>query len=137
MEPAVCNGAGLLHRAHDGEVPTGTPGEDDTGDKAVLQWLHAVAGRIQSAPPATNAFPTGVPTRLAAVDDNYEDPLFDEAVEIVRQWRHCSAYNLKQQLKISHGRASGLVRQMERAGVLSAPDEVGNRKVLKSPDQED
>jgi hypothetical protein len=112
------------------------PGEEEAGDKAVLQRLHVVAGRIQRAPPA-DTFPTGVPARVAAVDDNHEDPLFDEAVEIVMQWRHFSTYNLKQQLKISHGRAAGLVQQMERAGVLSAPDEVGNRTVLKSPDQED
>jgi DNA segregation ATPase FtsK/SpoIIIE-like protein len=120
-----------------GEAAAGTPGRDEAGDKALLQRLHAVAGRIQSAAPASNAFPTGVPARLAAVDDNYENPLFDDAVEVVLQWQRSSVHNLKQQLKISYNRATQLLKQMERAGVLSAPDEVGNRKVLKSPDQED
>jgi len=120
-----------------GEVDPGSLGDGEADDKAVLQRLHVVAGRIQHTPPASNTFPTGVPARLAAADDNYEDPLFDDAAEVVLQWQRSSVHNLKQQLKISYNRATQLLKQMERAGVLSAPDEVGNRKVLKSPDQEE
>jgi S-DNA-T family DNA segregation ATPase FtsK/SpoIIIE len=58
------------------------------------------------------------------------DPLFADAVKIVRESGHGSIAELQRTLNIRYNRAARLVTEMERIGVVSAADERGHREVL-------
>lgn len=58
------------------------------------------------------------------------DPLYQQAVEIVKSSGGCSVSRIQRQLRISYNRAARLVETMEAAGVVSIMDASGNRNVL-------
>ena len=58
------------------------------------------------------------------------DPLYDEAVEVVIQTRRASISLVQRKLRIGYNRAARLVEEMESAGLVSAMDDTGARKVL-------
>lgn len=58
------------------------------------------------------------------------DPLYDQAVEAVVSSRRASISSVQRQLRIGYNRAARIVESMEAAGLVSAPDQMGNRKVL-------
>ena len=60
-----------------------------------------------------------------------EDPLFAEAVRIVRESGYSSVSDVQRRLNIHLNRAVRLVKEMERVGVVSAADEHGIREVLE------
>jgi len=59
-----------------------------------------------------------------------QDEYFGEAAEIVRQTGRASTSYLQRRLKIGYNRAARIMEELEDAGVVSAPDHTGNRKVL-------
>ncbi len=59
-----------------------------------------------------------------------DDPLFDEAVELVIRTQKASISSVQRQLRIGYNRAARLVEQMESNGLVSAPENNGNRTVL-------
>ncbi|MGD2081413.1 MAG: DNA translocase FtsK 4TM domain-containing protein [Chromatiales bacterium] len=61
------------------------------------------------------------------------DPLYDEAVRIVTETRRASISGVQRRLKIGYNRAARLIEEMERTGVVSAPEHNGNREVLAPP----
>ncbi|NOT14824.1 MAG: DNA translocase FtsK [Methylotenera sp.] len=63
------------------------------------------------------------------------DPLYDEAVAIVLKTRRASISAVQRQLRIGYNRAARLIEDMERAGLVSAMQNNGNREVL-APSQE-
>jgi S-DNA-T family DNA segregation ATPase FtsK/SpoIIIE len=67
------------------------------------------------------------------VDTEDQDPLFDEAVKIVTESRRASISGVQRRLKIGYNRAARLIEEMERTGVVSAPEHNGNREVLAPP----
>ena len=65
------------------------------------------------------------------------DALFDDAVRIVTESRRASISGVQRRLKIGYNRAARLIEEMERIGIVSAPDSRGSRQVLAPPPIED
>ncbi|SES96845.1 DNA translocase FtsK [Nitrosomonas marina] len=59
-----------------------------------------------------------------------QDPLYDEAVQIVVKTRRASISLVQRNLRIGYNRAARLIEEMERAGLVSAMQSNGNREVL-------
>ena len=60
-----------------------------------------------------------------------QDELFDQAVKFVLETRKTSISSLQRHLRVGYNRAANLIEAMEQAGVLSAPELGGARKILK------
>jgi hypothetical protein len=64
------------------------------------------------------------------------DPLYESAVAVVLQHRRASISLVHRHLRIGYNRASQLMDQMERGGIVSAMAPNGNRDILVSPDKQ-
>jgi S-DNA-T family DNA segregation ATPase FtsK/SpoIIIE len=62
--------------------------------------------------------------------DAENDPLYDQAVEIVLRTRRASISLVQRHLRIGYNRAARLIEQMERAGMVSPMQSNGNRDIL-------
>ena len=69
-------------------------------------------------------------------DTEDQDPLFDEAVQIVTETRRASISGVQRRLKIGYNRAARMIEEMERIGVVGAAETNGNREVLAPPPPE-
>ncbi|HXC39895.1 MAG TPA: DNA translocase FtsK, partial [Burkholderiales bacterium] len=58
------------------------------------------------------------------------DPLYDQACDIVLKTRRASISLVQRHLRIGYNRAARLIEQMEQAGMVSAMQSNGNREVL-------
>jgi len=67
---------------------------------------------------------------LAGEQGGENDPLYDQAVEIVLKTRRASISLVQRHLRIGYNRAARLIEQMEQAGMVSAMQSNGNRDVL-------
>jgi S-DNA-T family DNA segregation ATPase FtsK/SpoIIIE len=70
------------------------------------------------------------PRGSAAGDVEDQDPLFDEAVQIVIETRRASISGVQRRLKIGYNRAARMVEEMERIGLVGPAESNGNREVL-------
>jgi len=59
-----------------------------------------------------------------------QDPLFDEAVQIVVESRRASISGVQRRLKIGYNRAARMIEEMERIGIVGPAETNGNREVL-------
>ncbi len=59
-----------------------------------------------------------------------DDPMYDQAVEVVLKTRRPSISLVQRHLRIGYNRAARLIEQMERAGLVSAMNGAGSREVL-------
>ncbi len=66
---------------------------------------------------------------IAGAEDD-EKNLFDMAVDIVTRDGKASTSYLQRCLKIGYNRAANLIEQMEREGIITAPNHVGKRDIL-------
>lgn len=78
---------------------------------------------------------TGEPS--AGGEDGEEDPLYDQAVQIVTETRRASISGVQRRLKIGYNRAARLVESMEAAGIVSPLEANGTREVLAPPPPDD
>lgn len=62
-----------------------------------------------------------------------QDPLYDQAVQIVLDTRRASISNIQRRLRIGYNRAANIVEAMEIAGIVSTMDNNGSREVLMPP----
>ena len=65
--------------------------------------------------------------------DDEQDPLYDQAVEVVLKHRRPSISLVQRHLRIGYNRSARLIEQMERAGLVSAMGGSGSREVLVPP----
>jgi len=66
----------------------------------------------------------------ASSSNGEQDPLFDQAVEIVLKSRRASISLVQRHLRIGYNRSARIVEQMEIAGLVSAMSSSGGREVL-------
>jgi S-DNA-T family DNA segregation ATPase FtsK/SpoIIIE len=62
--------------------------------------------------------------------DGEEDPLFEQALDIVRQQGTASASMLQRRLRVGYNRAARLIERMEDDGIIGAADGIRGRPVL-------
>jgi len=93
-------------------------GEPDYIDTVLLDGGEAIPG-IDPEP------------RCGNVED--QDPLFDEAVQIVTETRRASISGVQRRLKIGYNRAARMIEEMERIGLVGSAESNGNREVLAPP----
>ena len=73
---------------------------------------------------------------LADTSDGEQDPLYDQAVQVVVESRRASVSGVQRRLKIGYNRAARIVEAMEAAGVVSAMQGNGSREVLAPPSRD-
>jgi len=95
-------------------------------------YYHGVLEETQSMGEGVVVGPTGLPEAQASSDPE-SDPLYDEAVRIVTESRRGSISGVQRRLKIGYNRAARLIEAMQAAGIVSAPEHNGDRKVLAPP----
>ena len=66
-----------------------------------------------------------------------QDPLYDQAVQMVAETRRASISYVQRRLKIGYNRAANMLEAMEFAGVVSPMETNGAREVLVPPPVED
>lgn len=96
-----------------GEVGLGVAGYHEGEEAAIAaatKWLEAKA----------------VPPSLAGKDD----PLYDDAVAVVRECGRGTIAGVQRKLRIGYNRAVRLVEAMEADGVLGPMDSLGRREVV-------
>ena len=59
-----------------------------------------------------------------------KDALYDQAVQIILETRRASISSIQRRLKIGYNRAARLMEDMEKAGLVSAMENNGNREIL-------
>lgn len=69
--------------------------------------------------------------------DGEQDPLYDQAVQIVTESQRASISGVQRRLKIGYNRAARIVEAMEAAGVVSSMQSNGSREVLAPPSRGD
>ena len=62
-----------------------------------------------------------------------DDPLYDQALEIVVQSSKASASYLQRRLKIGYNRAARLVEEMEERGIVGPANGAKPREVIHVP----
>jgi S-DNA-T family DNA segregation ATPase FtsK/SpoIIIE len=62
--------------------------------------------------------------------DGEEDPLFEQALSIVRQQGTASASMLQRRLRVGYNRAARLIERMEGEGIIGPADGIRGRPVL-------
>ena len=109
-----------VHQIVDHLKQSGTPEYDDD---------------ILSGPREVN---DALPTVLQGESDSPEDdPLYDQAVELVTKTRRVSISSVQRHLRVGYNRAARMVETMEAAGVVGPMETNGKREVLAPPPVED
>jgi S-DNA-T family DNA segregation ATPase FtsK/SpoIIIE len=65
--------------------------------------------------------------------DAEQDPLYDQAVQIVVETRKASISGVQRRLKIGYNRAARMVESMEQAGLVGPLQSNGSREILLPP----
>jgi S-DNA-T family DNA segregation ATPase FtsK/SpoIIIE len=76
--------------------------------------------------------PGGQGTEIEELDPE-EDPLYDEAVQLVTESRRASISSVQRKLRIGYNRAARMIESMEQAGVVSEMNSNGSREVIAPP----
>jgi len=78
---------------------------------------------------------SGMGEAVPGYEDSEQDPLYDQAVQVVIETRRASVSNIQRRLKIGYNRAARIVEAMEAAGLVSAMEHNGSREVLVPPNE--
>lgn len=86
------------------------------------------------------AQPSYVDNITEDVDDSFQskssekdkDKLYNDAVNVVLQYKRASTSFIQRKLQIGYNRAASIIEQMEEEGVISSANHVGKRNVLAS-----
>ncbi|KAB2899109.1 MAG: DUF87 domain-containing protein [Dokdonella sp.] len=118
---------------------------DDQEVHRVVDWLRQqgepdyIDGVLEEVQPLDNGKvidAAGLPQDAAEAEGGEDVQLYDRAVAIVTKTRRASISGVQRHLRIGYNRAARLIEQMERDGVVSAPEHNGNRSVLAPPPPE-
>jgi DNA segregation ATPase FtsK/SpoIIIE, S-DNA-T family len=113
-------GAGRLLRVHG-------PFVKDTEVERIVQFLKTQGEPtyIDSVTEDTEEF-----GGLAGSDEEGGNALYQQAVELVHREGKASTSFIQRHLQIGYNRAARLIDQMEKEGLISAPNHVGKREIL-------
>lgn len=96
--------------------------------------VHAIAEylRTQGKPDYVEEVTTSDEDQMFAEgdNDNGKDGLYNQAVAVVIRDNKVSTSYIQRVFKIGYNKAANLIDEMERDGIISAPDHVGRRKIL-------
>ncbi len=73
---------------------------------------------------------TGIDAAPADSTDAEQDPLYDQAVQVVMETRKASISGVQRRLKIGYNRAARMVETMEAAGLVGPLQPNGTREIL-------
>ncbi len=127
----------MLFQAPDAAAPVrlqGTFVSDPEIQRLVTYW-RGQAGNLDAAAMATggvvDALPPGIPLQQIPLWEQMEpeedlDPLFDEAVDLVRRQGRASISMLQRRLRIGYTRAARLIETMQEKGIVG-PSQPGTQ----------
>ncbi len=122
----------MLFQAPDAPAPVRLQGayvSDNEIARLVMYW-RGFSGLVETTPVASqrpvDAPPNGIPLKQKPLWEDMEpkedlDPLFDEAVALVRRQGRASISMLQRRLRIGYTRAARLIETMEDKGIVSPP----------------
>jgi len=130
----------MLYHAPDAPAPVRLQGvfvSDPEIQRLVDFWRAQMGGASPYAAvgaPVDAPLPAGVPLKQQALWEEMQkeeesDPLYSEAVDLVRHEGRCSVSMLQRRLRIGYTRAARLVDVMEEKGIVSPPE--GNTQVRR------
>ena len=123
----------MLYQAPDAPAPVRLQGVfvSDLEIQRLVDFWRAQIGvpspyAVAGGPPVDAPLPAGVPLKQQELFEEMKpeetgDPLFDEAVDLVRRQGRCSVSMLQRRLRIGYTRAARLVDVMEEKGIVSEP----------------
>jgi len=79
----------------------------------------------------------GIDKQLASAADAEQDPLYDQAVQVVMDTRRASISGVQRRLKIGYNRAARMVESMEASGLVGPLQSNGTREILVPSAAED
>jgi len=85
---------------------------------------------IVEAPTSPTPGLTGLETLPTDEFDAEQDPLYDQAVQVVMDTRKASISGVQRRLKIGYNRAARMVESMEQAGLVGPLQPNGSREIL-------
>ena len=88
---------------------------------------------IIEAPASPTPGLTGLETLPTDDTDAEQDPLYDQAVQVVMETRKASISGVQRRLKIGYNRAARMVESMEEAGLVGPLQPNGQREILVPP----
>jgi len=123
----------MLYQAPDAPAPIRLQGvfvSDREIQRLVDFWRAQMGGASPYAAagaPVDAPLPSGVPLKQQALWEEMQkeeesDPLYSEAVDLVRRQGRCSVSMLQRRLRIGYTRAARLVDVMEEKGIVSPPE---------------
>ena len=125
----------MLFQAPDAAAPVrlqGTFVSDPEIQRLVTYW-RGQAGNLEAASMATggvvDSLPAGVPLKQIPLFEEAEedlDPLFDEAVDLVRRQGRASISMLQRRLRIGYTRSARLIETMQDKGIVG-PSQPGTQ----------
>jgi S-DNA-T family DNA segregation ATPase FtsK/SpoIIIE len=80
---------------------------------------------------------TGIDQPAGDGVDAEQDPLYDQAVQVVMDTRKASISGVQRRLKIGYNRAARMVETMEAAGLVGPLQPNGTREILVPTDSAD
>ncbi len=86
--------------------------------------------KTQGSPQYKEDITTETEDTGSASFDTEGDDLYKQAVEIVRRDKRATTSYLQRCLKVGYNKAATLIEQMERDGIVSAPNHAGKREIL-------
>jgi S-DNA-T family DNA segregation ATPase FtsK/SpoIIIE len=98
---------------------------EDRDAQYVVEHWHAVAPI-----PAYAQEWLDLPSSNPDDEDAGDDPLMEQALEIVRQHGTASASMLQRRLRVGYNRAARLIEQMEEEGIIGPADGIRGRSIL-------
>ncbi|HXY59269.1 MAG TPA: DNA translocase FtsK 4TM domain-containing protein [Methylocystis sp.] len=121
-------GGGRISRVHgpfvsDGEVEKIVAFLKTQGQP---QYLDAITSEDDGEEAGDDA----PPPNPGSMDEEEAGNLYDRAVAIVLRDKKCSTSYIQRRLSVGYNKAASLVEQMEKEGVVSAPNHSGKREIL-------
>ena len=102
---------------------------------AIVKHWHAVSPVPQYDEEWLNLPTNEVQAETGGYDDS-EDPMMEQALDVIRRQKSASASMLQRRLRIGYNRAARIIEQMEADGIIGPADGAKGRPVLVGYEEE-